>query len=126
MSSSINSHGFPKGRHKVCSIVTATAVMLGVVAATTNGQAADVSKKVVLANLDRNEFTFRVGKVQKKITSKKASVLSPKKYPITLEIWSGNNKLGWQKQTFETAGVYVLRYQNGLWRVDHRRRVRPD
>ena len=43
--------------------------------------------KVVLANLDRYAAHIKVGKNQKQIAPRKASVLSPKKFPVTIEYW---------------------------------------
>ncbi len=77
--------------------------------------APDVSGKVVLANLDRYDAHLRLGKTQRTIKPKKASVLSPKKYPVTVEYWSGNTKNGWRKQTITKAGTYGLNFKRGAW-----------
>ena len=58
---------------------------------------------------------FRVGKVQKEIAPGKASVLSPKKYPISFELWSGNKSLGWQTKSVAKSGTYTLRFRGGQW-----------
>ncbi len=77
--------------------------------------APDVSGKVVLANLDRYDAYLRVGKTRREIKPKKASVLAPKKYPVTIEIWSGNTKQGWRKHTIPKAGIYGFNFKRGNW-----------
>ena len=46
-----------------------------------------IEGKVVLANLDRYDATVRFGSNRRNIKPKKASVLTPKKYPLTIEYW---------------------------------------
>lgn len=77
----------------------------------------DLTGKVVLANLDRYDAILRFGKTRRTIKPKKASVLSAKKYPVNLEIWSGNTKTGWIKQPISAAGIYGLNFKNGKWMV---------
>ena len=79
--------------------------------------APDVSGKIVLANLDRYDALLRLGKTRREIKPKKASVLSPKKYPVTIEYWSGNTKAGWRKHTINEAGIYGFNFKRGLWTV---------
>ena len=51
------------------------------------GEAApDTSGKVVLANLDRYDVYLRVGQSRREIKPRKASVLTPKRYPVTIEL----------------------------------------
>jgi hypothetical protein len=80
--------------------------------------ASDVSGKVVLANLDRYDAVLRIGSVRREIQPKKASVLAPKRYPITFEYWSGNTKAGWRKQSIANAGVYGFNFKNGNWMLN--------
>jgi len=80
----------------------------------------ELEGKVVLANLDRYSLVFRVGKIRKDIAPRKASVLSPRSYPLTLEYWSGNKQVGWKKTSITAAGVYTFRYQGGHWSVARR------
>jgi hypothetical protein len=77
--------------------------------------APDVSGKVVLANLDRYQAYLKVGTTRREVKPKKASVLSPKKYPVTIEYWSGNTKAGWRKQTINKAGIYGFNFKRGSW-----------
>lgn len=74
--------------------------------------------KIVLANVDRYQASFRVGKIQKQIAPRKASVLNPKKYPLALEIWNGiKGRPGWDKVEIKEAGTYVFRFQGGRWNL---------
>ena len=75
----------------------------------------DVSGKVVLANLDRYDAVLRVGKTRREVKPKKASVLSPKKFPVTIEYWSGNTKAGWRQQSVAKAGIYAFNFKRGTW-----------
>ena len=77
--------------------------------------APDISGKVVLANLDRYHVHLRFGTTQRDINPRKASVLSPKKYPVTIEYWSGNTKSGWRKQQITRAGIYGFNFKTGSW-----------
>ncbi len=79
--------------------------------------APDVSNKVVLANLDRYDAVLKVGSIQREIKPKKASVLSPKRYPVTVQYWSGNTKTGWRTQTISTAGTYAFNFKRGSWEL---------
>ena len=72
--------------------------------------------RVVLANVDRFVASFRVGSVRKDIASRKASLLSPKRFPLKLEVWNGyQRRPAWENQSIAAAGTYLLRYQNGRW-----------
>ena len=75
----------------------------------------NLAGKVVLANVDRHQAVFRVGKVEKKIAPRKASILTPKQYPTAVQIWSGNRTLGWQEHRISGAGIYLLRFTGGKW-----------
>lgn len=75
----------------------------------------DLSNKVVLANLDRYEAILQFGKSQKRIAPKKATVVSPKKYPIEIEYWTGNKTTGWQKKKITKAGIYGMNFKNKQW-----------
>ena len=75
----------------------------------------NIEGKVVIANLDRYEAHIRVGSNRRAIKPKKASMLAPKKYPISLEYWSGNTKAGWRKQEIAKAGIYGFNFKNGKW-----------
>lgn len=77
--------------------------------------APDVSDKVVLANLDRYPAYVRIGQTRREIKPRKASLLSPKKYPVTIEVWSGNTTAGWRKQTIAKAGKYAFNFKRGNW-----------
>ncbi len=83
--------------------------------ATVSQAAPDIAGKVVLANLDRYDAYLKSGKSRREIKPKKASVLSPKKYPVTIEFWSGNTATAWQKHTIRKAGIYGLNFQRGRW-----------
>lgn len=75
-----------------------------------------IEGKVVLANVDRYPVSFRVGSVSKQIAPRKASLLSPKRFPITVEIWNGvRARAAWERQTIPSAGIYTFRFQNGRW-----------
>ena len=74
-----------------------------------------IEGKVVLANLDRYDAIVRFGTTRRDIKPKKASVLTPKKYPVTIEFWSGNTKAGWRKQTIAAAGIYGFNFKRGSW-----------
>ena len=71
----------------------------------------NIEGKVVLANLDRYDAFLRFGKTRREIKPKKASVLSPKQYPLTIEFWSGNTKVGWRKQAIPAAGYLRFKLQ---------------
>ncbi|WDI42100.1 hypothetical protein [Bremerella sp. P1] len=77
--------------------------------------APDISNKVVLANLDRYPATVRLGETRREIKPGKASLLSPKSYPVTIEVWSGNTKEGWRKETITKAGKYAFNFKRGSW-----------
>ena len=78
------------------------------------GPKVSVEGKVVLANVDKHTASFRIADVRKDIAPRKASVLNPKKYPLRLEVWSGSRaNARWVEQQIPTAGIYLLRYQNG-------------
>lgn len=87
--------------------------------------AQDVSGKVVLANLDRYVAYVRVGSTRREIKPKKASVLSPKAYPVTFEFWSGNTAAGWRKQTIAKAGIYGFNFKRGNWTLTELRKSTP-
>lgn len=76
----------------------------------------DVDGKIVLANVDRYPAHFRVGKTRKEIKPRKASVLTPKRFPVNVEVWNGvRGNAKWEKQSLASAGIYTLRFQNGRW-----------
>ena len=77
--------------------------------------APDISGKVVLANMDRYPVTLKIGPARRDVQPKKASVVSPKAFPLTVEYWSGNTKTGWRKMTIPAAGVYGFNFQRGSW-----------
>jgi hypothetical protein len=78
----------------------------------------NIEGKVVLANVDRYAANYRVGSVRKQIAPKKASVLSPKRFPITVEVWNGvRGRAAWERQTIPSAGIYTFRFQNGRWNL---------
>ena len=58
---------------------------------------------------------MKFGSIQREILPKKASVLSPKKYPVTIQYWSGNTKTGWKSQSIAKAGMYGFNYKQGGW-----------
>ena len=74
-----------------------------------------VDGKIVLANLDRYPAHIRVGTKRREIKPKKASVLTPRRYPATVEYWSGNTKTAWQKQKLTKAGIYAFNFKRGHW-----------
>jgi hypothetical protein len=76
----------------------------------------NIEGKVVLANVDRYPAHFRVGTLKKQIAPRKASLLSPKRFPITIEVWNGvRGRAAWVPQTIASAGIYTFRFQNGRW-----------
>ena len=77
--------------------------------------APSIDGRVVLANLDRYDAYLRVGNTRREVKPKKASVLSPRKYPVTIEFWSGNTRIGWKKQTIAKAGIYAFNFKRGNW-----------
>jgi hypothetical protein len=82
----------------------------------------DIKGKVVLANVDRFPADFRVGSVTKQIAPKKASLLSPKRFPVTIEIWNGvKSRAAWERQSIPAAGIYTFRFQNGRWTLSKHR-----
>ena len=83
--------------------------------AASNGKI-DTKGKIVLANVDKFPAHFRIGKVKKTVAPKKASVLSPKQLPVTLEIWTGTpGQAKWRRKSISTNGVYTFRFQRGRW-----------
>ena len=76
----------------------------------------DVEGKVVLANVDRYPMKFRIGSVEKQIEPGKASVLSPKQLPLTVELWNNVPGLtGWERQEVTSAGSYTVQFKLGRW-----------
>ena len=98
-----------------CRLFSAVIVSMGLLSPAVVQRPPDVSGKVVLANLDRYDAYLRVGKTKREVKPKKASVLTPKKYPFTIEFWSGNTKAGWRKQTVTKAGIYGFNFKRGNW-----------
>jgi hypothetical protein len=80
----------------------------------------DLKDKVVLANPQKYAVSIRLGKTQRNIEPKKATVLSPKQYPLTLEFWSGKADVGWTSSKIDAAGVYAFQWQGGQWSVSRR------
>jgi hypothetical protein len=80
-----------------------------------SAQKTDVKGKVVMANLDRYDAIVKIGNNRRTIKPKKASILTPKTYPITIEYWSGNTKNNWQRATISKAGVYGFNFKQGQW-----------
>ena len=89
--------------------------MLALLAPVPAWAATDVNGKVVLANMDRYPVTLKIGSSRRDVQPKKASVVTPKAFPVTIEYWSGNSKAGWQKKTIVSAGVYGFNFQRGYW-----------
>ena len=75
---------------RLCAIAFFSSIILPAIALA----APDVSGKVILANLDRYEAYLKVGETRRVINPRKASVLTPKRYPLTIEYWSGNTRGG--------------------------------
>lgn len=75
--------------------------------------APDIDGKVVLANLDRYDAIVRFGTTTKEIAPRKATIVAPKKYPITFEFWSGNKASAWKKKSISAAGMYGFNFNNG-------------
>ena len=98
-----------------CRLFAAAIVSIGLLSPAVAQSTPDVSGKVVLANLDRYDAYLRVGNTRREIKPKKASVLSPRMYPATIEFWSGNTKVGWRKQTITKAGIYGFNFKRGNW-----------
>ncbi|MGI9516815.1 MAG: hypothetical protein ACR2NP_07220, partial [Pirellulaceae bacterium] len=89
-------------------------------------QSRDLTGKVVLANADKHKVTFRAGKTQKNINPGKASILSPRQFPISFELWSGDSSVKWKPVTINEPGVYVFRFSGGQWQMTKRNpRARP-
>ncbi len=80
----------------------------------------DLKDKVILANPDKYAATLRFGKTQRKIDPRKASLLSPRSYPLTLEYWTGNTRAGWVTTQIPSAGVYDFRWHGGQWSLTRR------
>jgi hypothetical protein len=80
----------------------------------------DLDKKVVLANPAKYVVGIRIGKEQRNIEPKKASVLSPKRYPVTIEYWSGKPETGWVRNEVASAGIYDFRWKDGQWSLNRR------
>ena len=100
-----------------CSFIAVATALILPELATAKGK---LEGKLVLANPEKFEAAFRVGKVQRNIAPGKASVLSPKRFPVTLEYWTGNERSGWKTYEFGATGVYLLRYRGGQWLVTKR------
>ena len=96
-------------------VIAVTVILIASVVGSPAFAGPDVSGKVVLANLDRYDAYLRVGNTRREVKPKKASVLTPRKYPVTIEFWSGNTKAGWRKQTIAKAGVYGFNFKRGNW-----------
>jgi hypothetical protein len=97
--------------------LAAVAVSAAILIPTVAQSAPDVSDKVVLANLDRYPAQLKLGNTRREVAPKKASVLKPKKYPVTVEFWSGNTKNGWKKLSIAKAGMYGMNFKKGVWTV---------
>lgn len=97
------------------SFATPAILFACLVASSSAAPKPNIEGKVVLANLDRYDAVVRFGSTRRDIKPKKASVLSPKKYPVTIEFWSGNTKNAWRKQTIAAAGIYGFNFKNGYW-----------
>ena len=82
--------------------------------------AKDLKDKVVLANPDKYAATLKLGTKQRNIQPRKASVLSPRRYPLSIEYWSGKRAVGWTKTQIPSAGVYVFRWRGGQWSLSPR------
>lgn len=93
----------------------AIVVAVGTYASAAAQNGPDISSKIVLANLDRYDAYIRVGTTRREIKPKKASVLSPQNYPVTIEFWSGNTRGGWRQQTINKPGVYGFNFRRGNW-----------
>ena len=102
---------------KIIAATTSLTLLALGYSSTVLAAAPDIDGKVVLANLDRYDATIRVGKARRGIKPKKASVMTPKKYPATIEYWSGNNRVGWAKQTIPSAGIYGFNFKKGHWKL---------
>ena len=76
----------------------------------------DIAGKVVLANVGRYSAHFRIGSIRKEIAPNKASLLSPTRFPVAIEIWNGVRRgAAWDRQSIPAAGIYTFQYQNGRW-----------
>ena len=85
----------------------------------------NIEGKVVLANIDRYPAHFRVGSLKKQIAPKKASLLSPKRFPMTVEVWSGaRGRAAWEPQSIPASGIYTFRFHNGRWTLS-KHQTRP-
>ena len=103
---------------RLCAIAILNSIILPTIASA----APDVSGKVVLANLDRYEAYLKVGDTRRVIKPRKASVLTPKRYPVTIEFWSGNTRGAWRKQTIAKAGTYAFNFKHGNWSLTELRK----
>jgi uncharacterized membrane protein YgcG len=83
--------------------------------ATAWATAPDLKDKVILANPDKYQVTLRLGGSQRHIQPRKASVLSPKQYPLAVEFWSGNARTGWKSTQVASAGIFDFRWRGGQW-----------
>ena len=87
----------------------------GAIHSTAWAAAPDLKDKVVLANPDKYQVTLRIGGSQRHIQPRKASVLSPKRYPLNVEFWSGNARTGWKTTPITSAGIFDFRWRGGHW-----------
>ncbi len=105
-----------RSRRYPAYLLVVAACLIGCLAAKTASAKIDVKDKVVLANLGKYPVHFRVGSTRKQIASKKASVLSPKRFPVSVEYFNGvKGRPAWEKLTVSEAGVYTFRWQRGRW-----------
>jgi hypothetical protein len=104
------------------SICTSVVVFTCLVGSSFAAPKPDMEGKVVLANLDRYDAVVRFGSTRRTIKPKKATVLTPKKFPVTLEYWSGNTRSGWQKKTFTKPGIFGFNFKRGNWSVSELKR----
>lgn len=86
----------------------------------------DLDKKLVLANPEKHLVGLKFGETKRTIQPGKASVLSPKKYPLAFEFWSGKNEVGWTKTQVDSAGVYVFRWEGDRWSMTKREAKKPE
>jgi hypothetical protein len=85
----------------------------------------NVDGKIVIANVEKHTASIRIAKIKRDIKSRKASVLSPKRFPVTIDLWNGKKgQPAWVPQKIEAAGVYTVRYLNGEWKLTRRQAVK--
>ncbi|WP_419194249.1 hypothetical protein, partial [Novipirellula herctigrandis] len=98
-------------------LVAAACLLAGSFFNSSTKGAANGADKVVLANLDRYDAYLKIRTTRREIKPGKASVLVPRSFPVTIELWAGNTRRAWKTQTITKPGTYGLNFKRGNWEL---------